>query len=229
MKQICSLFLSLSLLVALPGWSQSSLFGVARGSGEVAVNGAPFPQERNVYSGDRFTTGPDGALTLIGSSQERVRMGPQTKLSVQKAGEERVFSLEQGVMNFETAGGSRAIVAPYGIEIRPRERSSTVAQVAYFGPQKGHVAALRGSVEVVNAGETTLLNEGEAVTLTAVQEEGQDDEGKPKGAKYGAGLSPREKAAIVLAVLGGIAAVVIPLTVGRGGGEEEVVSPATVP
>lgn len=160
----------------------AELIGVAKASGQVKINGLPLPGESNVYSGDRVSTGEESTLMLISGPQERIQLAPESRVRLRKQGETTVIVLEQGAVYFRSAGRTRAVIEEYGLEIRVRDDSDTIALVALGNPQQTQVSVLQGSVEVRGEGQSVVLQPGQSALVTQeetqeeAQEKAQEDE-----------------------------------------------------
>ena len=215
--QLLSVFLGI-LLVGVPVRPDpAALLGVAKASGPVEINGMPFPDESNVYSGDQISTGKEATLTLVASWQERAQLAPESRARVRKHGESIVIALEEGTVYFRSKGATRTVLENYGVEVRAHKKIPTIAQVTLLSPQKARVAAVRGSVAVNAPAQSVVLRPGQAALITAALDQ------RLPGAGGGAGPSQGAVIAITIAVIAGIVtAIAVPLAL-QG---EEKVSPS---
>ena len=228
-RQAVSGFLCV-LLLHLPILGEpAELIGVAKATGGAEINGLPFRNEINVYSGDQISTGLEGILTLISAPQERIQLAPESGVRLSKQGETTVIALEQGAVYFRSAGRTRAVIEEFGLEIRTGSGSDSIAHVALVNPQRVQVSALRGSVEVRGEGQSVVLQAGQSALVT--QEETQEDEEEKRkkkeskpGELEGEGAEKAERdmrrkkiLAIVLVPLGVAAAIALPIVLNETG------------
>ncbi len=73
-RQGLSVLLSVLFLSPSLSGEPAEMIGVAKASGQVEINGLPFPGESNVYNGDQVSTGEESRLTLISSPKERIQL-----------------------------------------------------------------------------------------------------------------------------------------------------------
>ena len=228
-RQAVSGFLCV-LLLHLPILGEpAELIGVAKATGGAEINGLPFRNEINVYSGDQISTGQEGILTLISAPQERIQLAPESGVRFGKQGETTVIALEQGAVYFRSAGRTRAVIEQFGLEIRTGSGSDSIAHVALVNPQRVQVSALRGSVEVRGEGQSVVLQAGQSALVT--QEEAQEDEEEKRkkkeskpGELKGEGAEKAERdmrrkkiLAIVLVPLGVAVAIALPIVLNEKG------------
>ncbi len=228
-RQGLSVLLSVLFLSPSLSGEPAEMIGVAKASGQVEINGLPFPGESNVYSGDRVSTGEESTLTLISAPQERIQLAPKSGMRLSKQGETTVIALEQGAVYFRSAGRTRAVIEEFGLEIRTGSGSDSIAHVALVNPQRVQVSALRGSVEVRGEGQSVVLQAGQSALVT--QEETQEDEEEKRkkkeskpGELEGEGAEKAERdmrrkkiLAIVLVPLGVAAAIALPIVLNETG------------
>ena len=228
-RQSLSVFLSILFLSPSLSGEPAEMIGVAKASGQVEINGLPFPGESNVYNGDQVSTGEESMLTLISAPQERIQLAPKSGMRLSKQGETTVIALEQGAVYFRSAGRTRAVIEEFGLEIRTGSGSDSIAHVALVNPQQAQVSALRGSVEVRGEGQSVVLQAGQSALVT--QEETQEDEeekrkkeeskpGELKGEgaeKAKRDLKRKKILAIVLVPLGVAAAIALPIVLNETG------------
>ena len=218
------------LLAELPVLGRAEMIGVAKASGQVEINGLPFPGESNVYNGDQVSTGEESILTLISAPQERIQLAPKSGMRLSKQGETTVIALEQGVVYFRSAGRIRAVIEEFGLEIRTGSASDAIAHVALVNPQQAQVSALRGSVEVRGEGQSVLLQAGQSALVTQEETQEDEEEKRKKKKEYkpdelrGAGaekakrdLRRKKILAIVLVPLGVAAAIALPFVLNDTG------------
>ena len=218
---LCVLLLHLPILGEPAG-----LIGVGKASGRAQINGLPFRNETNVYSGDQISTGKEGILTLISAPQERIQLAPESGVRFGKQGETTVIALEQGAVYFRSAGRTRAVIEEFGLEIRTGSGSDSIAHVALVNPQRVQVSALRGSVEVRGEGQSVVLQAGQSALVTQEDEEekrkkkkeSEPGELKGEGAEKAKRDMRRKKIlAIVLVPLGVAAAIALPIVLNETG------------
>jgi hypothetical protein len=224
-RQAVSGFLCV-LLLHLPILGEpAELIGVGKATGGAEINGLPFRNETNVYSGDQISTGQEGILTLISAPQERIQLAPESGVRLSKQGETTVIALEQGAVYFRSAGRTRAVIEEFGLEIRTGSGSDSIAHVALVNPQRVQVSALLGSVEVRGEGQSVVLQAGQSALVTQEDEEekGKKKESKPgelkgEGAEKAKRDMRRKKIlAIVLVPLGVAAAIALPIVLNEMG------------
>ncbi len=239
MRRVCrqglSVFLSVLFLSPSLSGEPAEMIGVAKASGQVEINGLPFPGESNVYNGDQVSTGEESILTLISAPQERIQLAPKSGMRLSKQGETTVIALEQGAVYFRSAGRTRAVIEEFGLEIRTGSGSDSIAHVTLVNPQQTQVSALQGSVEVRGEGQSVVLQPGQSALVT--QEEAQEDEEEKRkekkeykpGELRGAGaekakrdLRRKKILAIVLVPLTVAAAITLPIVLN----EKDPVSPS---
>ena len=210
------------LLAVFPVFADpAAAIGVVRSAtGTARINGLPLPSGTNVYHGDQLTT-EQGTILLYIGTEERIHLAPNSLARLTKDGESNVLSLERGTVTVRTVGGTRTTIEKYGVEIRGRDDSLVVIQVALLNPRVARISAIRGSLEVEVAEKSTVVEPGHTAMITV------DSSQEPKGSGAGAGLTEGQKVAITILVAAGIAAaVVIPIVITRG--EGEAVSPSTL-
>ena len=218
--------LSVSHISVPVSGNTGEFIGVAKATGGAEINGLPFRNETNVYSGDQISSGKEAILTLISAPQERIQLAPESGVRFSKEGEMTVIALEQGAVYFRSAGRTRAVIEEYGLEIRTGSGSDSIAHVALVNPQRVQVSALRGSVEVRGQGQSVLLQAGQSAIVTQEDEEEKRKEKKESkpGALEGEGAEKAERdmrrkkiLAIVLVPLGVAAAIALPIVLNETG------------
>lgn len=196
------------LCILIPGTllpaSQAAMM-YAKG-GDVLLNGVPAPESSAIFAGDRVTTTSTSAVNLVlqGSS---VVMDPQSTL------------LYEGTFFDLSAGGASVITCNQmqgrsgGVTVTPSAPVDTHYRIAH---ENGRllVAALAGSVKVVDHGTETLLAAGNAMSFAEDQPEQNDKrhdkrKGVPPSPISPAGVSPGSYILIGAAAAGSAGALAI--------------------
>ncbi len=165
-RQGLSVFLSVLFLSPSLSGEPAELVGVAKASGRAEINGLPFPGESNVYSGDRVSTGQKSALTLFTAPQEKIYIAPGSSARLLKDNDATVVALEQGSATFGTVGHTRLAIDRYDVTIQSQSDFPSIVQVTLFKGRGARVWALKGTVEVIGANQSILLQTGQLALIS---------------------------------------------------------------
>ena len=117
-----------------------------------------------MFSGDRLSTGQGSRVTVFTSAGEGFRLGPEGKARLRKDGDTTVVILEQGILALQTGGHTQVALAS-GVTVRSRGGSPATAEVTTSDSGAAQVRALRGSVEVVSADQSVVVQRGELALI----------------------------------------------------------------
>jgi hypothetical protein len=204
------------LLMGLPisAASANNLIGVAAGTGSATINGQRLDGQASVYSGDRLQTGENSPLTVVSSPQERLQLGPGSSVRLLKNEGTTLATLEQGSLDLESAGGTRAVLGPTGIAVRPAGTARAVAEVKALPKGVYQVSVAEGAVEVVDGDTATTVDSGRTALVGPPSSNAPPDSDKNNGKK---------KAVVVLLLAGANIAAVAAVLANEG---SKSVSPA---
>jgi hypothetical protein len=140
---------------------ESDLIAVAKLSGTADRNGEALVNGSIIASGDSLRTHADSALLLAASPEERLWLGPNTDVKLSKEGNDVKVAVAHGTVTFRSRGHVVVTVENHdGIALRCHLNSPVVAQVSLVGDEQAHVRVQQGSLELVQAGRTMLLQPG---------------------------------------------------------------------
>lgn len=174
--------LSLFLIFAFPLslLSAETHAAMVFATGTASLNGAALPRSTTVFTGDVLETAKNSAI-IINAKGSTVQIGATS--NVQFQGD--TISLNSGIAQITTHNGMR--VQANALTIAPN-RSVAKYQVTR-SPGKVMVAALNGSVSVLNGGTSDVLSAGDTRTYT----DDQDNKDKRKRDKAGAVIFTSDK------------------------------------
>ncbi len=199
-KAVLVIFLCVALVCA-PVVSAATPDAVAKMStkGTAEVNGTVTPAEATVFHGDRITTRAKTAAALALSGGDQVFLPEQSAALVRQAGAQVEMSLERGGLVVVSRGVQPVTVLAGGVRIVPS--GAGIFEIAIKGASL-KVAARKGAARVVASDRTVEVTEGNTLDATVVPPQG--------GAGAAGGLTALQTVAIV----GGIVAGVVGLTLG---------------
>ncbi len=141
----------------------SDLIAIAKLSGTADRNGEALVNGSIIASGDSLRTHADSALLLAATPEERLWLGPNTDVKLSKEGNDVTVAVAHGTVTFRSRGHVVVTIQNHdGVALRCRPNSPVVAQVSLIGDQQAHVRVQQGSLELVEAGRTMLLQPGRA-------------------------------------------------------------------
>jgi len=143
------------------------IIGVGHVDGPAKINGLPFSDGANLYSGDRIETLSHTKFLVVAGPGERSVLGPDSLAELRKDGNSLFIDLEAGDLSMRSSGRTRVVLENRGLEIRPLGNSPSVASVEIWGGLHLKIFDFLGSIEIVGgpsiknlqAGDAALVNE----------------------------------------------------------------------
>lgn len=220
---LCSLLASpmFSPLSAAPG---VAVLGQIVSGSPARLNGVRIPSETTLFNGDRVSTGPEGWARVFLSPGEQIHLGAQSAARARRTRNGIAVELEEGQVALQTHGSNRVVVRSNGLEMRAGASGEAVWEVRRLSETLTEVAALEGSVEVRAVNRTVEVPAGHTARLETRLVQNAPSGTYPDTDRHGA-----VKAALLtlLITAGVVAAVLIPVSIARGGGAP--VSPSGIP
>jgi len=174
--------------------------------GTAEVNGRPMPAGATVFSGDRIATRNQASASVALAGGHHVVLPELSAAQLDRTGQQVRVALERGALAVVSRASESVVVHANGLRVQPAGKRGGIYQVAV---EKNAVVVFsrQGDAEVHASDRSYLVPAGKVLRF----ELAENPQG-PAGAGASHALSPGVKAAIVLAVLGGIAAAIaIPL------------------
>lgn len=178
--------LSLIMVIAVPASMLSAETHAAMvfATGMASLNGAALRRTTAVFAGDTLETSKDSSL-IINANGSSVRVGPASKVQFQ--GES--IGIASGVTQVTTNTGMKVLAE--GLSVIPTGR--TAKYQVTRGTGKVLIAALSGSVSVVNGRTSEVVAAGETKTFSEDQDEQDQEKEKRKKDKVGAVVFTSDK------------------------------------
>ena len=159
---------ALPFLSPQPADSAPELIAVAKLSGTADRNGEPLVNGSVIASGDSLRTHGNSALLLASTPEERLWLGPNTDVKLSKEAGNVMVAVARGTVTFRSRGHVQITVENHeDVALRGRSGSPVLAQVSLVGNQQAQVRVQEGSLELVEAGRTMLLQPEHAGRLSA--------------------------------------------------------------
>lgn len=188
--------LSLMMMIVVPAslLSAETHAAMVFATGMASLNGTTLYRSTAVFAGDLLETSKDSSL-IINASGSTIRVGPASKIHYQV----QSIDIDSGVTQVTTNSGLK--VQAEALSVTPTAPAAKY-QVTRSG-EKVLVAALNGSVSVLNGGASEVVAAGETKVFTETQDDranGQDKE-KRKKDKAGAVVFTSDKTLFTAAAI----------------------------
>jgi hypothetical protein len=219
-----SLALSLTLALALPGWSATDVVGIAVQSQSATLRQAKLATGSTVFSGDAISAGPNGRAQVSLPGGGRVDVLSNSTVRIERKAEGVEMTLEHGSASFQTRPDSAVTALFPDARVRAPKGGSALGIIGMETPNTALIVAKIGALEVISEHDShsVLVPEGSAARITLLPDE------PPQGpvGVTAAGVSHRRLAVILLIAGGGVTAGAILAATAGGSSSSTPVSPS---
>ena len=216
-----TLALSITLVMALPGWGANEVVGVAVQSQSATVHQATLATGSTVFSGDAISAAVNGRAQVSLPGGGRLDVLSDSTVRVERSSTGVEMTLQHGMASFQTLPDSQVSALFPDARVRAPKGGSALGIIGMETPDSALIVAKIGTLEIFSEHDSrsVLVPEGSAARITLLPEEPAQG---PVGVQA-AGRSRRRLAVILLLAGGGVTAGAILATTG---GSSTPVSPS---